>query len=125
MGLDFFPNAPIMVDMIKTPASPTVNVTPTPQSSWIRGIGYHNGILIILTGPVGDTSKTTGALLYGNVPSWVKGLLIAAQAEAKTGESAGQESVGATYSRLVKGKYPCQTVGPERVDELRKLINKK
>lgn len=113
-----------MADMSKTPASPAVNVTPTPQSSWIRGIGYHNGILIILTGPEGGR-KTTGALLYGEVPSWVAGLLIASRAKAKAdgnGKSAGQESVGATYSRLVKGKYPCQTVGPDRVDELRKLI---
>lgn len=113
-----------MVDMSKTPApspSATVTVTSIPQSSWIRGVGYHNGILIILTGPEGS-KKTTGALLYGEVPSWIAGLLIASKAKAKGGKSAGQESAGATYHRLVKGKYPCQTVGPERIAELRKLI---
>lgn len=103
-----------------SPAS-AVHVTRTLQSSWIRGVGYHNGILIILTGE-GRGRKVTGAMLYGGVPSWVVGLLVAAQVRAKTGESAGQESVGATYSRLVKGKYTGQIVGTERIDELRKLI---
>lgn len=105
----------------QTPTRPAVHVTRTPQSSWIRGVAYRDGILIILTG-ARNSHETTGAMLYSGVPSWVVGLLVAAQARAKTGESAGQESVGATYSRLVKGKYPGQTVGPERIDELRKLI---
>lgn len=104
----------------------TVSVTRTPQSGWIRGVGYHNGILIILTGDGDDRGKgkgrgrkVTGAMLYGGVPSWVAGLLIAARKKSK---AAGRESVGATYSRLVKGKYQGQMVGPERIDELRKLI---
>lgn len=107
------------------PATPTstrprtVNVTRTPQSSWIRSVGYHNGILIILTGEEGKGRKVTGAMLYGGVPSWVAGLLIAAKAKSK---AKGEESVGATYCRLVKGKYQGQKVGPERIDELRKLI---
>ena len=113
------------------PSRPAVRVTRTPQSSWIRGVAYHDGILIILTGE-GRGRKVTGALLYSGVPSWVVGLLIAARAKSKTGgegrkkgkenRTAGQESIGATYFRLVKGKYRSQTVGPDKVGELLKLI---
>jgi hypothetical protein len=113
-----------------------VSVIRTPRSSWIRGIGYHNGILIILTGEEGGIGsgkghrhgrgrKVTGAILYSGVPSWIVGLLVAARKKSKAsgeGRTAGQESVGATYCRLVKGKYPSQTVGPEKIDELLKLI---
>lgn len=132
LGLDILQKAPIMVGMMtnqeprtRTQKPRTVHVTRTSQSSWIRGVGYHDGILIILTGEGrGRRGRkvVTGAMLYGGVPSWVVGLLVAAQVRAKTGESAGQESVGATYSRLVKGKYQGQKVGPEKIDELRKLI---
>jgi len=64
-------------------------------SSWITSIRYHNGYLAVFTSR-GD------ALLHGNVPSYLAGLVQAGK---------GGRSVGSAYHKLVRAKgYPYQHV---------------
>lgn len=96
------------------------------RSSWIHEVGY-----VRVDGPqlywpamvaIFTTQKSQPvAILYANVPRNLTGLLVAGHTTAKDD---GELSVGATYSKLVKGKYPSQTIeGEENVSRLREMMS--
>ena len=83
------------------------------KSSWIESIGYLHtkdaGWLVVFT-------NRGSAILYQGVPSTLPGLLAAGQSNTKD----GHRSVGASYNRLIKGKYQGQTVtDPAEVNYLK------
>lgn len=84
--------------------------TNTYRSSWIKAVGYiptpDANYLVVFT-------NTNTAILYKDVPSTLPGLLVAGQVDAKSGERQGERSIGATWHRLVKGKYEGQVVKDE------------
>lgn len=87
------------------------------RSSWILSVAFRNGFLAIFL-------ARGGAILYSQVPPYIIGLLTAAQAHAKTGNNVGQDSLGATYHRLVKGKYTGQTIeDAEEVQRLKEMMS--
>ena len=77
-------------------------------SSWITSIRYRDGYLAVFTDR-GD------ALLHGNVPSYLAGLVQAGK---------GGRSVGSAYNKLVRSKgYPYQHVTDEAaVKELKEMM---
>lgn len=94
------------------------------RSSWIEAIGYRR-----VDGPRPMTSlaiftrhkDTPAAILYVDIPSYLPGLLAAGHTTAKDD---GELSIGATYSRLVRGKYPSQTIeGNEQVAQLMEIMS--
>jgi hypothetical protein len=81
------------------------------RSSWIRSVAYRAGFLALFLARE-DLHDPPVALLYGSVPSWVPGLLMA---------GTGRRSVGLAYNRLVKGRYAYQRItGGVQVDKLRR-----
>lgn len=88
-------------------------ISTSSRSSWISFLVFRNGFLAIFL-------ARGGAILYTGVEPYVVGLLTAAQAHAKT---TGQDSLGATYHRLVRGKYASQTVVDEvEVNKLKEMM---
>lgn len=85
------------------------------RSSWIQSVAFKRADADSPTGFLAVFLGTGIALLYGEVPSYVPGLLVAGTA---------RRSIGLAYNRLVKGRYPYQRVeGRERVQELRALMS--
>lgn len=88
------------------------------RSSWIESIAYchaPDGInyLAIFT-LRGD------AILYSNVPSTLPGLISAGRVKTVDGS---RLSHGAAYCKLVKGKYPSETINDRaKVNELKLLM---
>ena len=97
--------------------SPTL-IDVSARSSFIASFAYQGttdglGFLAIFF-------KAGHAALYRGVPSTIPGLLAAGRTNAK---SDGELSVGATYNRLIKGKFEGATISdPEKVAELKKLM---
>jgi hypothetical protein len=82
------------------------------SSSWISSILYRNGFLAIFLKV--DRDETPVALLYGDIPPRIPGLLIA---------GTGSRSIGLAYNRLVKDRYPYNRVeGRAKVEELKRLM---
>lgn len=87
------------------------------SSSWISSVVYKK---------VGDESYIAiflrdrpEALLYGGpespVPSWLPGLVQA---------GTGGKSIGHAYHKLLRGKFPCQTIkGEKEVKELKEMMS--
>lgn len=82
------------------------------RSSWISSLAYVNGFLVVFL-------SRGGAILYADVPPYVIGLVTAGQAHAKT---TGDDSVGATYHRLVRGQYPSQTIDEKQANEIKQMM---
>lgn len=78
-------------------------MTYTPKSHWIKSVAYKNGFLAIFL-------SNEEALLYGDVPSWAIGLIIA---------GTGRRSTGLAFNRLIKGKYQYQHINKWLVDTLK------
>lgn len=71
------------------------------RSSWIKSVkylqqleGFGTRVLMVFA--------EQGAWVYRGVPTTLPGLLTAGQATSKQGK---RESVGATFHRLLKGRY--------------------
>lgn len=99
------------------------------RSSWISSILYkrcpdgHTYIAVF------TRDKEPTAMLYGGpenpIPSYLPGLLSAGTPKKNEDERGHYHSVGRAYHRLLKNKYQCQVItGREKVNELRKLMNK-
>lgn len=94
------------------------------RSSWIQSVafkrvGNRTWLAVFIADEHAPTSPGYGtipvAMLYGDVPSYLPGLLVAGTAA---------RSVGHAYNALVKGKFPYQRIeGRERVQELRALMS--
>jgi hypothetical protein len=89
-----------------------MSLTPTSdRSSWIASVAYKNGFLALFL-------DNGGAMIFSGVPSYLAGLLVAGQAKAKE----GGRSIGATYHKLVKGRYTTNYITDEnKVRELRRI----
>jgi hypothetical protein len=120
------PAAPVLPDndtTVPTSVAPARVTTPTlidvsRRSSFISAFAYQGttdglGFLALFF-------KNGRAALYRGVPPTIPGLLAAGHTNAI---SDGELSVGATFSRLVRGKYESQTFDdPNQVKELKKLM---
>lgn len=81
------------------------------RSTWLTAALYHNGPLPrcgFLCLFLADGT----ALLYGNIPSWVPGLI------------AAHRSPGRAYNLLVKAprRYPYQKLDRKQAGELRRMV---
>jgi hypothetical protein len=90
------------------------------RSSWISSVkylqtlpGFGSRVLVVFP------QDGSGAWVYREVPSTLPGLLTAGQATTKTGS---KQSIGATFHRLVKGRYDELYVkDQEMVEALRQI----
>lgn len=90
------------------------------RSSWIDAVGYVSTLDMSALAIFTHVKSQPVAILYANVPSHLPGLLVSGRVTAKDD---GELSVGATYARLVKGKYASQTIeGAEEVNKLKEMM---
>lgn len=91
------------------------------RSTWINAVGYRRTNDLTVLAIFTSHKDTPVAILYGDVPSHLPGLLVSGRVTAKDD---GELSIGAAYSRLVKGRYhPSQTIeGAKSVAELKEMM---
>jgi hypothetical protein len=106
--------------------------TPLPSSTWISSMAYKrtpdgSTWLVFFLRPyknVGGVKQEPRAIIYGGpgseLPSWLPGLIKSGRAKTAKGNI---DSPGAVYHRMVKEKYPHQTVkGQKMVNQLREMM---
>lgn len=112
------------VEKVVEPVKPVRNqkgvLSSVKSSSWISGIAYHEGFLVVFT-------CDNTAIIYNKVPSWLKGLVMAGMWKPQgvyDGKIKGYRSVGRAYCKLVKGKYASQVVRDQKeVETLRQMFD--